>query len=93
MEVTVASDKVTKWQHSEGLRWNRSHQKVNLGLTEEADASTCLIGPVILPRIDSECKLPAPVHYASEAPLELFWYPFFSDEFEANEAICCNKRH
>ena len=80
MEVTVASDKVTKWQHSEGLRWNRSQQEVNLGLTEEADASTCLVGPVILLCINSECKMLAPaksVHYASEAPLELFWYPFW----------------
>jgi hypothetical protein len=72
-------DKGTKWQGPEGLKWNRSHQKVNLGLTEEADASTCLIGPVIPPHVDSERKVLVPtksVHYASETSMGLFGNSF-----------------
>ena len=68
-----------KWQNSEGLRWSGSHQKVNLGLTEE-DACTCLIEPIIPLRINFEHEVVAPaksVHYASEASLELFGYPFW----------------
>jgi hypothetical protein len=67
----------------------RSHQKVNLSLTEEADASTCLIGPVILPRevlIPTEC-----VHCTSEPPIRLFRQPVL-DEFEQSEAMCRDKR-
>jgi hypothetical protein len=61
------------------LRWNRSHQKANLGLTEEADASTCLIEPIILPCVDFEHELLAPAkfgHYTSKTFLGLFGYPF-----------------
>jgi hypothetical protein len=70
---------MVSWQLPEGLRLKRSHQKFNLSLTEEADASTCLIGPVIPPRVASEREVLPPtksVHYASETSLELFGYPF-----------------
>jgi hypothetical protein len=70
---------MASWQLPEGLRLKRSHQKFNLSLTEEADASTCLIGPIIPPRVASEPEVLPPtksVRYASETSLELFEYPF-----------------
>jgi len=72
----------------------RSHQKVNLSLTEEADASTCLIGPVIPPRVDLKRKVLVPtecVHCALEPPIRLFRQPVL-DEFEQSEAMCRDKR-
>jgi len=68
---------MASWPRPEGLRLKRSHQKVNLGLTEEADASTCLIGPVIPPYVTSEREVLPPtksVHYASETSLEVFHF-------------------
>ena len=70
---------MASWPCPEGLRLKRSHQKVNLGLTEEADASTCLIWPVIPPRVASEREVLTPtksVYNASDTSLGLFGYPF-----------------
>jgi hypothetical protein len=64
-------------------------------LSEEADASTCLIGPVIPLRVDSEREVLAPaksIHYASGTAIGLFRYLFWN-EFVAREAMCCDKRH
>ena len=64
-------------------------------MSEEADASTCLSGPVIPLRVDSEHKVLTPakcVHSASETAIGLFRH-IFRNEFEAREAMCCDKRH